>query len=42
MSCADEILEAARRAGIQFSDEEAAEIVSILEERLAKKVANAK
>lgn len=41
MSCADEILEAARRAGIQFSDEEAAEIVSILEERLAKKVANA-
>ena len=41
MSCVDEVLEAAKRAGINLGADEAQEIVAILEKKLAKKMANA-
>tara|TARA_R110000765_G_scaffold160608_1_gene264901 strand:- start:37 stop:2646 length:2610 start_codon:yes stop_codon:yes gene_type:complete len=41
MSCIAEIMDAARRAGINIAEEEAAEIEAILQQRLAKKIANA-
>lgn len=41
MSCVDEVLEAAKRAGINLGADEAQEIVAILEKKLAKRMANA-
>ncbi len=41
MSCADVIIDAAKRSGIEFEKDEAQEIVDILEERLYKRVENA-
>ncbi len=41
MSCVDEILEAARKAGVVLEDNEAQEIFEILTERLQKRVENA-
>ena len=41
MSCVDEVLDAAKRAGINLGEDEAQEIVAILESKLAKKMANA-
>tara|TARA_R110000772_G_scaffold239571_1_gene351630 strand:- start:63 stop:2669 length:2607 start_codon:yes stop_codon:yes gene_type:complete len=41
MSCSDEILEAARQAGIKLDDEEVKEILDVLNERLKKRVSNA-
>lgn len=41
MSCVDEIMEAARKAGVTFLPEEAEEIVAQLENALAKRVAKA-
>ena len=41
MSCSDVIIDAAKRAGIEFDADEAQEIVEILEERLSKRVENA-
>ncbi len=41
MSCVDEVLDAAKRAGINLGEDEAQEIVAILENKLAKRMANA-
>ena len=41
MSCAEVIIDAAKRSGIEFEKDEAQEIVDILEERLYKRVENA-
>jgi hypothetical protein len=41
MSCVDEILEAAKKAGVVLEDNEAQEIFEILTERLQKRVENA-
>jgi hypothetical protein len=41
MSCVDEVLNAAKRAGIDLGEDEAQEIVAILEKKLAKRMANA-
>ena len=41
MSCSEVIIDAAKRAGIEFDADEAQEIVDILEERLSKRVENA-
>lgn len=41
MSCSEVIIDAAKRAGIDFAQEEADEIVDILNERLFKRVENA-
>ena len=41
MSCAEEILAAAKNAGVDLLDEEAAEIIDVLNERLAKRVESA-
>ena len=41
MSCVDEILAAASRAGIQLPEEEAKEIVDILNDRLSKRISKA-
>ena len=38
MSCVDEVLDAAKRAGINLGEDEAQEIVAILESKLAKKI----
>ena len=41
MSCVDEVLNAAKRAGINLGEDEAQEIVAILETKLSKRMANA-
>ncbi|QDP50998.1 MAG: putative peptidoglycan hydrolase [Prokaryotic dsDNA virus sp.] len=41
MSCVDAVMEAAKRAGINLLDEEAEEIIEVLNERLFKRVENA-
>ena len=41
MSCVDEVLNAAKRAGIDLGEDEAQEIVAILETKLSKRMANA-
>ena len=41
MSCAKEILEAAKKAGVTLDDAEASEIIDVLNERLAKRIENA-
>jgi len=41
MSCSEVIIDAAKRAGLEFGEEEANEIVDILNERLLKRVENA-
>lgn len=41
MSCTEEILAAAKNAGVDLLDEEAAEIIDVLNERLAKRVESA-
>ena len=41
MSCVEEILAAAKNAGVDLLDEEAAEIIDVLNERLAKRVESA-